>query len=267
MDDGKYAVEQILSPMRGYHYSELFLVCPGLEMAGIWNTTLHNHRAADRRDSIPMALFKDYSDEAAAEEYGATSVWMETTRVWTYDRMRVYRGTSARNFSGLDTLGERFEKLPESWVFRKTVLGDTPLTINGLTSGDGKENTWVVIQDEFHNSYSACWLNSSGVSSCNFKPQVATSVLRITNNNPRHRGPARRELAARFSSANAAGRPRLSAWSVTTSQSSGRRKRAGMPLDEITSSLFAPAGAASLIMRCWLKRCAPTHRASMLREN
>lgn len=103
MDDGKYAVEQILSPMRGYHYSELFLVCPGIDTAGIWNTTLHNHRAANSRDSIPEALFRNYSDKRAAEEYGAVSVWMEPTRVWTYDKMRVYRGTTARNFSGLDT--------------------------------------------------------------------------------------------------------------------------------------------------------------------
>jgi len=235
MDDGKYAIEQILSPMRGYHYSELFLVCPDLDMAGIWNTTLHNQQAQDSRDSIPDALFQNYSDKQAAEEYGAQSVWMEPTRVWTYDKMRVYRGSTVRNFSGLDTawgaylpaaaighevitykvvdvirdstfwfdagkpiwvldapdgntyvnqsvtdesggyegldtLGDRFKNLPEGWTFRKVILGDTPLTINGIASDDGKENTWKVMQDEFHNSYSGCWSNSAGESSCNFKP-------------------------------------------------------------------------------------------------
>lgn len=235
MDDGKYAEEQILSPMRGYHYSELFLICPDIDTAGIWNTTLYNHQAENSRDSIPQALFNNYSDERAAEEYGAVSVWMEPTRVWTYDRMRVYRGTTVRNFSGLDTawgaylpaaaisgevvtykvtdvirdstfwydagkpiwvldapdgniyvnqsvtdasggydgldtLGERFTKLPEGWKFRKVVLGDTPLTVNGLTSDDGKENVWKVMQDEFHNAYSGCWKNSAGESSCNFMP-------------------------------------------------------------------------------------------------
>ena len=235
MNDGKYAVEQILSSMRGYHYSELFLVCEGLEMAGIWNTTLHNHLASNSRDSIPDEMFNNYSDKKAAEEYGAKSVWMEPRRVWTYDKMRVKRGTTARNFSGLDTawgaylpaaaigkevvtykvvdvnrdstfwfdagkpiwvldapdgntyvnqsvtdssggydgldsLGERFKNLPEGWTFRKVVLGDTPLTINGLTGDHGKENVWKVMQDEFHNSYSGCWTNSAGESSCNFKP-------------------------------------------------------------------------------------------------
>lgn len=235
MDDGKYAVEQILSPTRGYHYSELFLVCPGSDTAGIWNTTLYNHKAKDSRDSIPEALFKNYSDEQAAREYGAEKVWMEPARVWTHDRFRIYRGTTVRNFAGLDTawgaslpasvigrevrtyyvtsvirdstfwydagkpiwvldapdgntyvnqsvtdasggyegldtLGKRFVKLPKGWRFRKVVLGDTPLTINGITSDDGKENVWKVMQDEFHNAYSGCWKNSVGQSSCNFNP-------------------------------------------------------------------------------------------------
>ena len=103
MDDGKYTVEQILSPMRGYHYSELFMICPDLETAGIWNTTLHNHLASNSRDSLPEELYKNYSNEKAAEEYGAVSIWMEPPRVWTYDRMRVRRGSTARNFSGIDT--------------------------------------------------------------------------------------------------------------------------------------------------------------------
>lgn len=235
MDDGKYAEEQILSPMRGYHYSELFMICPDLDIAGIWNTTLYNHMASNSRDSIPEELFKNYSNKKAAKEYGAVSVWMEPTRVWTYDRMRVHRGTTVRNFSGLDTawgaylpakaigkevvtykvvdvtrdstfwfdarkpiwvldapdgnvyvnqsvtdasggyegldtLGERFKKLPEGWKFRKVMLDDTPLTINGLTTEDGRKNVWKVMQDEFHNSYSGCWTNKAGESSCNFRP-------------------------------------------------------------------------------------------------
>ncbi len=221
--------------MRGYHYSELFLTCSGSDTAGIWNTTLYNHQAADSRDSIPEALFRNYSDKKAADEYGAVSVWMEPTRVWTYDKMRVFRGTTVRNFAGLDTawgaylpasvigtevhtykitdvtrnstfwfnagkpiwlldapdgntyvnqsvtdasggyegldtLGERFANLPEGWTFRKVVLGDTPLTINGITTDDGRENVWKVMQDEFHNTYSGCWKNSAGMSSCNFNP-------------------------------------------------------------------------------------------------
>ena len=235
MDDGKYAKEQILSPMRGYHYSELFLVCPDAKQAGIWNTTLYNQQAGNSRDSIPEELFRNYSDEKAASEYGAVKVWMEPTRVWTYDRMRVFRGTSVRNFSGLDTawgaylpaaavghevvtykvvdvtrnstfwfdagkpiwvldapdgntyvnqsvtdasggydgldtLGDRFANLPEGWTFRKVILGDTPLTINGLTNDEGAENVWKVMQEEFHNSSSGCWKNSAGESSCNIDP-------------------------------------------------------------------------------------------------
>lgn len=235
MDDAKYAAEQILSPTRGYHYSELFLTCPGSDTAGIWNTTLYNHQAADSRDSIPEVLFKNYSDKQAAKEYGAVKIWMEPARVWTHDKFRVYRGTTVRNFSGLDTawgatlpasiigkevatyhvaevirdstfwydagkpiwvldapdgntyvnqsvtdacggydgldsLGERLANLPKGWKFRKVILGDTPLTINGIASDNGKKNVWKVMQDEFHNSYSGCWTNSAGESSCNFKP-------------------------------------------------------------------------------------------------
>ncbi len=235
MDDGKYATEQILSPTRGYHYSELFLTCPELDTAGIWNTTFLNQQAADSRDSIPEALFKNYSDEQAAEEYGAVKVWMEPLRVWTHDKFRIYRGTTIRNFAGLDTawgaylpasilekevptyhvtdvirnstfwfdagkpiwvldapdgntyvnqsvtdasggyegldtLGERLAKLPKGWKFRKVILGDTPLTINGIKADDGRESVWIVMQDEFHNSYSACWKNAAGESSCNFNP-------------------------------------------------------------------------------------------------
>jgi hypothetical protein len=103
MDDAKYAAEQILSPTRGYHYSELFLICSGLETAGIWNTTLYNHQAEDSRDSFPKVLAEKYSDKQAAEEYGAAKVWMEPPRVWTMDKFRVFRGTTVRNFAGLDT--------------------------------------------------------------------------------------------------------------------------------------------------------------------
>jgi len=60
MDDGKYALEQILSPARGYHYSELFLKCPGMDVAGIWNTTLYNHQADNSRDSIARGLQGDH---------------------------------------------------------------------------------------------------------------------------------------------------------------------------------------------------------------
>ncbi|MDH3948385.1 MAG: hypothetical protein OEU74_05435 [Gammaproteobacteria bacterium] len=73
-------------------------------------------------------------------------------------------------YEGLDTLGERFKKLPEGWKFRKVMLDDTPLTINGLTTEDGRKNVWKVMQDEFHNAYSGCWTNKAGESSCNFKP-------------------------------------------------------------------------------------------------
>ena len=235
MDDGKYAVEQILSPTRAYHYSERFLICPGSDTAGIWNTTLYNHQAANSGDSIPNDLFKNYSDKQAAKEYGAAKIWMEPTRVWTHDKFRIKRGTTVRNFAGLDTawgaylpasiltkgvhtykptavirnstfwydarkpiwvldapdgntyvnqsvtdasggyegldtLSERLVKLPEGWKFRKVVLGDTPLTINGITADDGRKNIWMVMQDEFHNSCSACWKNSAGESSCNFNP-------------------------------------------------------------------------------------------------
>ncbi len=74
-----------------------------MDVAGIWNTTLYNHQADDSRDSIPKALLKNYSDKRAAEEYGAESIWMEPTRVWTHDKCRIFRGTTVRNFSGLDT--------------------------------------------------------------------------------------------------------------------------------------------------------------------
>jgi hypothetical protein len=237
MDDLNYLTEQIWMPTRGFRYSELFLTCPGSDTGGIWNTTLFNLQAADSRDSFPDELVANYSDEKAAAEYGAESVWMEPARVWTHDRMRIYSSPTYRNFSGLntrggasydasgsgsggenptyqtvdvvrnstfwydagqpiwvldapdgntyinqsvtddsggydglDTLGERLVNLPEGWTFRKVTLGDTPLTINGITADDGTENMWKVVQDEFHNSYSACWSNSAGDSSCNFNP-------------------------------------------------------------------------------------------------
>jgi hypothetical protein len=72
-------------------------------------------------------------------------------------------------YEGLDTLDERLVNLPEGWSYHKTVL-DRDLSLNGITADDGTENAWKVMQDEFHNSYSGCWINSAGERSCNFDP-------------------------------------------------------------------------------------------------
>ena len=53
---------------------------------------------------------------------------------------------------------------------REGICGVCSLTINGIAADDGTENMWKVVQDELKNSYSGCWSNSAGDSSCNFNP-------------------------------------------------------------------------------------------------
>jgi hypothetical protein len=74
--------------------------------------------------------------------------------------------TLANEYEDLAKLGDRL-KLPEGWSFRSRIL-DQDLTINGLTV-DGKANQWIVTQDAFVDSYSACW-EADGQSSCNYRP-------------------------------------------------------------------------------------------------
>src|SRR6266508_1750663 len=74
--------------------------------------------------------------------------------------------TLANQYEDLAKLGDRL-KLPEGWSFRSKIL-DQDLTINGLTV-DGKANQWIVTQDEFVDSYSAC-READGQSSCNYRP-------------------------------------------------------------------------------------------------
>jgi len=74
--------------------------------------------------------------------------------------------TLANEYEDLAKLGDRL-KLPEGWSFRSKIL-DQDLTINGITA-DGKANQWIVTQDAFVDSYSACW-EADGQSSCNYRP-------------------------------------------------------------------------------------------------
>ncbi|MCU0630790.1 MAG: hypothetical protein MUF37_06535 [Methanoregulaceae archaeon] len=69
-------------------------------------------------------------------------------------------------YEDLPNLGSRLN-LPEGWSYRTKIL-EKDLTVNGLTC-DGKPNQWTVTQDEFINSYSACW-ECGGQSSCNYRP-------------------------------------------------------------------------------------------------
>ena len=76
----------------GTDYAEAFITCPGQPQAGIFNTTGFNIRPENSRDSIPDSIFQGYSDNAVQQDYGATSVFMEETRYWMMDMLRIYPG-------------------------------------------------------------------------------------------------------------------------------------------------------------------------------
>jgi hypothetical protein len=71
-----------------------------------------------------------------------------------------------QTYDSLFTLGNRLT-LPPGWSYRTKVL-DKDLTVNGITC-DGQPNQWRVTQDNFINTYSACW-ECNGQSSCNYRP-------------------------------------------------------------------------------------------------
>jgi hypothetical protein len=103
LDDSKYTTQVVFDNQRGYRYAEAFITCPGQPQAGIFNTTGLNIRPENSRDSIPNSIFQGYSDNAVQQNYSATSVFMEETRYWMMDRLRIFLGNNVRNLDGLDT--------------------------------------------------------------------------------------------------------------------------------------------------------------------
>jgi len=102
LNDSKYTSQIVFSNQRGYRYAEAFITCPGQPQAGIFNTTGFNIRPENSRDSIPNAIFKGYSDNAVQQNYGAAAVFMEETRYWMMDKLRILLGNNVRNLDGLD---------------------------------------------------------------------------------------------------------------------------------------------------------------------
>jgi hypothetical protein len=103
LNDSKYVKQVVLAHQRGYRYAEAFITCPRQPQAGIFNTTGFNIRPENSRDSIPNSIFEGYSDNAVQQDYGAVAVFMEETRYWMMDKLRIYLGNNVRNLDGLDT--------------------------------------------------------------------------------------------------------------------------------------------------------------------
>ena len=103
LNDSNYTSQVVFDNQRGYEYAEAFVTCPGQANIGIFNTTMYNIRPENSRDSIPNSIFQGYSDNAAQQAYGAVSVYMEETRYWMMDELRIYLGNNVRNLAGLDT--------------------------------------------------------------------------------------------------------------------------------------------------------------------
>jgi hypothetical protein len=103
LNDSKATSQVVFDNQRGYRYAEAFITCPGQPQPGIFNTTGFNIRPENSRDSIPDSIFQDYSDSAVQQDYGATAVFMEETRYWMMDKLRILLGNNVRNLDGLDT--------------------------------------------------------------------------------------------------------------------------------------------------------------------
>jgi hypothetical protein len=103
LNDSKYTAQVVFDNQRGYRYAEAFITCPGQPQPGIFNTTGMNIRPENSRDSIPDSIFQGYSDNAVQQDYGATAVFMEETRYWMMDKLRIQLGNNVRNLDGLDT--------------------------------------------------------------------------------------------------------------------------------------------------------------------
>ena len=114
LNDSKYTAQVVFDNQRGYRYSEAFITCPGQPQPGIFNTTGFNIRPENSRDSIPDSIFQGYSDSAVQQDYGATAVFMEETRYWMMDKLRILLGNNIRNLDGLDTRFGAFTKTAPS---------------------------------------------------------------------------------------------------------------------------------------------------------
>ena len=114
LNDSKYTAQVVFDNQRGYRYAEAFITCPGQPQPGIFNTTGFNIRPENSRDSIPDSIFQGYSDSAVQQDYGATAVFMEETRYWMMDKLRILLGNNIRNLDGLDTRFGAFTKTAPS---------------------------------------------------------------------------------------------------------------------------------------------------------
>jgi hypothetical protein len=146
-----------------------------------WSNNVRHMSGLDTRWGANAAIDADALSKGE-QVYGTTQV--ETNRTWYYDAgkpvfildapngltfvMQSYCIAVDKNltYEDLPNLGSRLN-LPEGWSYRTKIL-EKDLTVNGLTC-DGKPNQWTVTQDEFINSYSACW-ECGGQSSCNYRP-------------------------------------------------------------------------------------------------
>jgi hypothetical protein len=103
LDDNKYTKEVVYENTHGYQYMELFLKCPGVNAAGIYNTMTLNIEPDDSKDSAPADLMANYSDAKVAKDYNAEFAYMSGIRHWMFDKMRIGIATNVRNMAGLDT--------------------------------------------------------------------------------------------------------------------------------------------------------------------
>eukprot|EP00457_Paulinella_chromatophora_P007303 gb/GEZN01007326.1/.p1 GENE.gb/GEZN01007326.1/~~gb/GEZN01007326.1/.p1 ORF type:complete len:349 (-),score=31.73 gb/GEZN01007326.1/:503-1510(-) len=235
MDDQLYTTQFGYPNTRGLRYMETFVTCPGTG-TGIFNTLMSNAQPNNGWDFAPDVLMDNYSDEAVAEAYGASFVWMSGIRHWVMDSMRIAFANNIRSLAGVDTrwganvaLGPNetldnggsqaylsndvncnrtwfykagseiyilydptglpfvmqsfcwavdntlaFSNLPQLGSKLKMPTGWTyatkKITKDLANNGIGQNGTsWLVMQDDLLNTYSACW-SLNGKNSCNYQP-------------------------------------------------------------------------------------------------
>jgi hypothetical protein len=129
LDDANYTEENLFTNLRGYRYMELFISYPGAGM-GIYNTMGFNIQPDDSRDSFPVELEANYSDEQAKAKYNAAQVWMSGVRHWTIDAFRVYTGMNVRNFDGADTRWGASVAVPDGYDISQ---GEASYTVTNVS--------------------------------------------------------------------------------------------------------------------------------------
>ena len=163
LNDSKYTSQIVFNNQRGYEYAEAFITCPGQPQSGIFNTTGYNIRPENSRDSIPDSIFQGYSDNAVQQDYGATAVFMEETRYWMMDMLRIYLGNNVRNLDGLDThFGAFTSQPPSASTGSSNAFKIAPVTRNSTFYFDAGKPVFILDAPNGYTFIQQSWVLGAG---------------------------------------------------------------------------------------------------------